>query len=177
MFATFRLLLLLSFLSLLTSAQSEDQRQILLNLKSTLHNSNSKLFHSWNATNSVCTFLGVTCNSLNSVTEINLSNQTLSGVLPFDSLCKLPSLQKLVFGYNYLNGKVSEDIRNCVKLQYLDLGNNLFSLRDLFSSSLLAPLVNKKSGVSLESYTPTFPLEKFSNFIQQVTKKKKKQWP
>ncbi|KAG4389411.1 hypothetical protein GLYMA_06G090800v4 [Glycine max] len=160
MFATFRLLLLLSFLSLLTSAQSEDQRQILLNLKSTLHNSNSKLFHSWNATNSVCTFLGVTCNSLNSVTEINLSNQTLSGVLPFDSLCKLPSLQKLVFGYNYLNGKVSEDIRNCVKLQYLDLGNNLFSgpFPDISPLKQMQYLFLNKSG-----FSGTFPWQSLLN--------------
>ncbi|KAL9313502.1 hypothetical protein ACSQ67_018954 [Phaseolus vulgaris] len=160
MFAAFRLLLLLSLFSLL-SAQLHDQRQILLNLKSSLHNSKfSKLFDSWNDNNSVCSFHGVTCNTLRSVTEINLSDQTLTGVLPFDSLCNLPSLQKLAFGFNDLYGKVSEDIRKCVNLRYLDLGNNLFSgpFPDISPLNQLQYLFLNKSG-----FSGTFPWQSLLN--------------
>ncbi|KAG2400071.1 Receptor-like protein [Vigna angularis] len=160
MSAAFRLLLLLSLFSLLT-AQQHDQRQILLNLKSSLKSSNfSKLFDSWNDTNSVCSFNGVICNTLRSVTEINLSNQNLTGVLPFDSLCNLPSLQKLAFGYNGLYGNVSEDIRKCVTLRYLDLGNNLFSgpFPDISPLNQLEYLFLNKSG-----FSGTFPWQSLLN--------------
>ncbi|XP_014501465.1 receptor-like protein kinase HAIKU2 [Vigna radiata var. radiata] len=160
MSAAFRILLLLSLFSLLT-AQQQDQRQILLNLKSSLKSSNfSKLFDSWNDTISVCSFNGVTCNTLRSVTEINLSNQNLTGVLPFDSLCNLPSLQKLAFGYNGLYGNVSEDIRKCVTLRYLDLGNNLFSgpFPDISPLNQLEYLFLNKSG-----FSGTFPWQSLLN--------------
>ncbi|TKY74502.1 Receptor protein kinase HAIKU2 [Spatholobus suberectus] len=160
MFAALRVLLLLSLFSLLASAQSNDERQILLNLKSSLEKSNSKLFDSWNATNSVCSFHGVTCNSFRSVTEINLSNQTLSGVLPFDSLCNLPSLQKLALGFNNLHGNVSEDLKNCVRLRYLDLGNNLFSgpFPDISPLNQLQYLFLNMSG-----FSGTFPWQSLLN--------------
>ncbi|KAJ7965840.1 Receptor-like protein kinase [Quillaja saponaria] len=129
---------ILCFLSLLSGIKS-DEIQILLKLKSSLHSSISKTFDSWIPTNSRCNFDGITCNSNGSVREIELSNRNLSGVLPFDSICQLQSLEKLSFGSNSLSGKITEDLNNCIKLQYLDLGNNFFtgpvpelsSLRDL----------------------------------------------
>ncbi|XP_020212463.1 receptor-like protein kinase 7 [Cajanus cajan] len=165
MFAALRLLLLLSLFSPLTNAQTNDEREILLTLKSSLGKSNPKLLDTWNATNSVCTFGGVTCNSLLSVTEIDLSNQSLSGVLPFHSLCNLPSLQKLALGFNNLNGNVSEDLRNCVKLRYLDLGNNLFSgpFPDISPLNQLQHLFLNKSG-----FSGTFPWQSLLNMTDSL---------
>lgn len=165
MFAAFpspRVLLLLffPFLSLLITGVKSDESQILLHLKSSLEKSNSKLFDSWNATNSICSFHGVTCNSMGSVTEIDLSHQNLFGSLPLDSLCQLKSLEKLVLGFNNLYGKVTEDLRNCVKLNFLDLGNNFFSgtFPDISPLHNLQYLFLNKSG-----FSGTFPWQSLLN--------------
>ncbi|XP_027354199.1 receptor-like protein kinase 7 [Abrus precatorius] len=157
-------LLFLSFFSLLPTVISDD-RQILLKLKSSLQNSNSKLFDSWNDTSSACSFDGVVCNSLHSVTEIDLSHRTLSGVLPFDSLCNLSSLQKLAFGFNNLHGRVAEELRNCVKLKYLDLGNNRFSgpFPDISPLNQLQYLYLNQSG-----FSGAFPWQSLLNMTQML---------
>ncbi|KAK9930055.1 hypothetical protein M0R45_027113 [Rubus argutus] len=90
-------LYLLSLLFLLSAAA--DELQILLKLKSSLQDSNAQLFATWNSTaNSFCTFTGVTCNAAGEVREIELSNQKLSGSLPLDSICQLPSLESSLWG-------------------------------------------------------------------------------
>ncbi|KAE8659211.1 Receptor-like protein kinase HAIKU2 [Hibiscus syriacus] len=104
-----------------------DELQVLLTLKSTLDKSSPDVLDSWEAAGSVCNFNGIACNGDGSVKEIELSNQRLTGVLPLDSICQLQSLDKLSFGYNLLYGAIMDDLNNCSKLQYLDLGNNLFS--------------------------------------------------
>ncbi|XP_019417215.1 PREDICTED: receptor-like protein kinase HAIKU2 [Lupinus angustifolius] len=153
------LLILLPFFSILTTVNSDD-RQILLNFKSSLHKSNSKAFHSWNTTNSVCTFTGITCNSVNSVTDINLPDQNLSGDLPLQLLCKLQSLQKLELGFNSLYGRVTEDLRNCINLKFLDLGNNGFSgpFPDISPLNQLEYLFLNQSG-----FSGTFPWQSLVN--------------
>ncbi|PRQ20837.1 putative protein kinase RLK-Pelle-LRR-XI-1 family [Rosa chinensis] len=136
-------LYLLFFLFLLSNAAAADELQILLKLKSSLQDSNSQLFATWDSTaNSFCKFTGITCNDVGSVREIELSNQKLSGSLPLDSICQLPSLEKLAFGSNFLHGTITEDLRNCTKLKYLDLGKNLFagSFPDISSLSQLEHL-------------------------------------
>ncbi|XVE55676.1 hypothetical protein DITRI_Ditri03aG0177500 [Diplodiscus trichospermus] len=101
--------------------------QLLLNLKSALNKSSTNVLDSWKAANSICSFYGITCNAEGSVKEIELSRRELMGVLPWDSICQLQSLEKLSLGYNLLYGGISEDLNNCVKIQYLDLGNNPFT--------------------------------------------------
>ncbi|OIV97828.1 hypothetical protein TanjilG_12585 [Lupinus angustifolius] len=161
MFTSLQLLLplLLIFLNLLTTVISND-RQILLNFKSSLHYSNSNLFHTWNETNSACTFTGITCNAVNSVSEINLSDQNLSGLLPLHSICNLQSLQKLELGFNSFYGRVSQDIRNCVNLKFLDLGNNGFSgpFPDISPLNKLQYLFLNQSG-----FSGTFPWQSLLN--------------
>lgn len=102
-----------------------------MDLKSALHQnstSSSLVFNSWIRGNDVCkSFHGIVCDSNGFVVEINLPSQNLSGVLPFDSICSLKSLERLDFGSNSLYGNVSDELRNCSKLKYLDLGQNLFS--------------------------------------------------
>ncbi|XVE95115.1 hypothetical protein REPUB_Repub02eG0068800 [Reevesia pubescens] len=123
----FFLFLCLLFCFSLPCCVKSDELQILLNLKSVLNKSSTNVLDSWEAANSVCSFNGITCNAEGFVKEIELSSQKLTGVLPLDSICQLQSLDKLSLGYNLLYGVISEDLSNCVKLQYLDLGNNLFT--------------------------------------------------
>ncbi|XP_022772977.1 receptor-like protein kinase HAIKU2 [Durio zibethinus] len=119
--------LCLVFCFYLPCCVKSDELQILLNLKSALNKSSTNVLDSWEAASSVCSFDGITCNAEGSVKEIELSSQKLMGVLPLDSICQLQSLDKLSLGYNLLYGAITEDLSNCVKLQYLDLGNNLFT--------------------------------------------------
>ncbi|KAK4274221.1 hypothetical protein QN277_017481 [Acacia crassicarpa] len=156
---------LFSLIFFLSGVQSDD-RQLLLNLRSSLqHESNPPVFNSWNSTNSICNFYGISCNSNGSVTEIDLSSQNLSGVLPLDSICELPSLHKLAFGFNSLHGRVAEDLRNCVNLVYLDLGNNDFSgpFPDISPLSQLQYLFLNQSG-----FSGTFPWKSLLNMTRLV---------
>ncbi|CAK9315675.1 unnamed protein product [Citrullus colocynthis] len=145
------LLLLLCSLSL----SHGDELHPLLDLKSALSNnstfSSSLVFNSWIKGNGVCSsFHGIVCDSNGFVVEINLSAHNLSGILPFDSICSLQSLEKLSFGSNFLYGKVSDGLRNCSKLKYLDLGQNVFSgeVPDLSSLVGLRFLSLNNSGFS-----------------------------
>ncbi|KAK9073979.1 hypothetical protein SSX86_006574 [Deinandra increscens subsp. villosa] len=124
--ATLFFLTLHLFFIIPTFSQS-DQRQLLLKFKSSLTNSNTQVFNTWNAETSICNFTGITCNSNDAVKEINLPNQQLSGTLPFDSLCSLTSLDTISLGSNLLYGTITPHLSNCTNLIHLDLGNNSFS--------------------------------------------------
>lgn len=121
--------ILCSLLCFLPALRGEDQGelQIVLNLTATIQSSNPHLFSSWSPDKPLCEFSGVTCNPSGSVRELDLSNQQLSGLLPIEAICRLPFLEKLALGFNSLHGPVAMELRNCVKLHYLDLGNNLFT--------------------------------------------------
>ncbi|XP_059454536.1 receptor-like protein kinase 7 [Corylus avellana] len=141
---------LLCFLSFLSGVKS-DELQILLKLKSALQDSTANVFSSWEPTsNSICHFTGITCNSDNLVTEIELSNQNLTGTVPLDSICQLQSLEKLSFGFNLLNGPITQDLNKCVNLHYLDLANNFFTgpVPDISSLTKLQYLHLNNSGFS-----------------------------
>uniref|UniRef100_A0A5B7A5I5 non-specific serine/threonine protein kinase n=1 Tax=Davidia involucrata TaxID=16924 RepID=A0A5B7A5I5_DAVIN len=144
-----QLLTLLFFLSAISPSQSDDL-QLLLKFKSALEKSNTQVFDTWTPQNSICSFTGIVCNSNQLVKEINLSQQHLFGTLPFDSICKLEALEKISLGSNFLFGSVSEDLTNCTRLQYLDLGENSFSgkVPDLSSLSQLKFLNLNHSGFS-----------------------------
>ncbi|KAG6676119.1 hypothetical protein I3843_15G130500 [Carya illinoinensis] len=156
---------LLCFLSLLSGIRS-DELQVLIKLKSALQGSNSSVISSWESkSNSVCGFAGITCNSNGSVVEIELSKQKLTGTLPLDSICQLQSLEKLSLGYNLLHGPITEDLNNCVKLNYLDLGNNLFTgaVPDISSLSELKHLYVNNSG-----FSGSFPWKSLQNMTGLV---------
>ena len=158
--------LLFCFFSLISGIQPADL-QILMKLKSALQTSNgTSAFKSWESSNSMCNFTGITCNSDGSVTEIELSRQNLTGVLPLDSICQLQSLEKLSFGFNNLHGPIMDDLNNCFKLLYLDLGNNLFlgwSAPDISSLSRLQYLYLNRSGLS-----GSFPWKSLQNMTGLV---------
>ncbi|OAY23126.1 receptor-like protein kinase 7 [Manihot esculenta] len=158
---------LLCFLCLFSAIISQsDQLQILLNLKTALQKSNTNVFDSWDSSRFICNFTGITCNSGNSVTEIQLSNQNLAGVVPFDSICKLQSLEKLSFGFNSLSGRVTEDLNKCTNLKYLDLGNNPFTgpFPEISSLNQLQYLFLNQSG-----FSGVFPWKSLENITGLVT--------
>ncbi|CAL5383924.1 unnamed protein product [Camellia sinensis] len=160
---TFRLNLhFLSLLSLicLVSGAISDELQILLTIKTSLQNPNTNVFDSWNSNNLPCNFTGITCNPDGSVKAIELSNQSLTRIVPFHSICQLQSLQKLSLGGNSLIGSLSEDLGKCVRLQYLDLGKNLFSgsIPDMSSLNRLMYLDMNGSG-----FSGTFPWNSLAN--------------
>lgn len=157
------ILFLLPLLCLIAHSSSQsDQRQVLLKFKSTLQNSNSEVFNTWNEENPVCNFTGVVCNSDNLVKEINLSQRQVAGTLPFDSICSLKSLEKISLESNHLYGSISGHISNCTSLEYLDLGDNSFSgeVPDLSSLTQL-----KFLNLHLSGFSGSFPWKSIENHI------------
>jgi Leucine-rich repeat (LRR) protein len=150
---------LLCFLSLLSGVKS-DELQILMKLKSALQSSTTNVFSSWESSNPMCRFAGITCNSEGWVTEIDLSSQNLNGTLPLDSICQLQSLERLSFGNNLLHGPITHDLNKCVKLHYLDLGNNFFTgpVPDISTLSELQYLHLNNS-----EFSGTFPWKSLGN--------------
>ncbi|XP_060168019.1 receptor-like protein kinase 7 [Lycium barbarum] len=151
-FRPWPILFLCFFILMISPSHQQDEIQLLMQFKSTLKTTrSSQLFDTWTPQNSICNFTGIICDSTSQlVKEINLSGQNLSGVVSFDSLCSLQSLEKLSLGSNFLHGRVTDHLKNCTKLQYLDLGNNSFSgeVPNLSSLSQLKFLSLNKSGVS-----------------------------
>ncbi|XWS67551.1 hypothetical protein CRYUN_Cryun04dG0015900 [Craigia yunnanensis] len=150
-------------LFILISSAESDELQILLNFKSALERSNTNIFSSWTQGKSACNFSGVVCNSNGFVTEINLPHRQLVGYLPFDSICELQSLEKIDFGNNSLHGNVTEDLRKCARLQYLDLGENAFcgEVPDLSSINGLKFLNLNNSG-----FSGLFPWKSLENLTE-----------
>ncbi|XP_019232950.1 PREDICTED: receptor-like protein kinase HAIKU2 [Nicotiana attenuata] len=154
--------LLLCFFILISPSHQQDELQLLMKFKSTLKiTQSSQFFDTWTPENSICNFTGIICDSTSQlVKEIYLSEQNLSGVVSFDSLCSMKSLEKLSLGSNFLYGRVSDHLKNCTKLQYLDLGYNSFSgeVPNLSSLTQLKFLSINKSG-----FSGPFPWTSLSN--------------
>ncbi|XP_004485648.1 receptor-like protein kinase 7 [Cicer arietinum] len=180
----------LFFLCLFTFSYS-NELQSLINFKSSIQTSHTNLFTSWNQSNSPCNFTGILCNSNGFVSQINLPNRTLMGTLPFHSICNLQFLEKISLESNFLHGSITEDLKNCTNLKYLDLGGNLFTgtFPEFSSLNKLKYLNLNASGISgnfpwksLENLTTlTFLslgdnlLEK-SNFPLEILKLEKLYW-
>ncbi|CAK9157924.1 unnamed protein product [Ilex paraguariensis] len=157
--------LFLLYLLCLFFVANSDELQVLLNIKTALSNSNTNIFDSWESNNSICNFAGIACNLDGSVKEIELSKQHLTGLVPFDSICELQSLEKLSLGKNLLYGHVTEDLNMCVGLKYLDLGFNFFSgsFPDISSMNGLVYLYANASG-----FSGTFPWNSLENMTGLV---------
>ncbi|XP_031128448.1 receptor-like protein kinase 7 [Ipomoea triloba] len=117
---------LVSLCMVLQSSRGDDF-QLLMQFKSSLKDESSRVFDSWTTRNRLCNFTGIVCDSNRMVKEISLPQEELSGIVSFDSVCGLESLEKLDLGANFLYGRVTDHLRNCSRLEYLDLSNNSFS--------------------------------------------------
>ncbi|KAF3953824.1 hypothetical protein CMV_020762 [Castanea mollissima] len=172
------LLLFLSFLSLISFSKSSELNS-LLQFKSAVQNPDTNhVFSSWTQANSLCNFTGIACNSNGLVREINLPQQNLHGILPFDAICSLQSLEKLSLASNFLYGTITEDLKNCTSLQHLDMGWNKFSgkVPDLSPLGKLEFLNLNNSGFSgpfpwrsLENLTSLTFLSLGDNFFEPST--------
>eukprot|EP00268_Persea_americana_P015457 TRINITY_DN1714_c0_g1_i1.p1 TRINITY_DN1714_c0_g1~~TRINITY_DN1714_c0_g1_i1.p1 ORF type:complete len:979 (+),score=89.70 TRINITY_DN1714_c0_g1_i1:314-3250(+) len=162
--STMLLYYLILFFTCFHTIRSDDELQILLNFKSQLSNPNP--LDSWSSNFPPCNFTGITCNSANSVTEIDLTSVGLSGKLPLDSICNLQSLQKLAIGSNSFYGVITSDLRNCSKLQHLDLARNKFDgpLPD-FSNLNNLRLLN----LSMNLFSGPFPSTSLGNLSNLVS--------
>ncbi|XP_047306906.1 receptor-like protein kinase 7 [Impatiens glandulifera] len=147
-----------------------DDLQLILTLKTAFQNPSATVFNSWDSkTNKLCNFTGITClqdgSGSGSVQVIELSSQYLSGVVPFDSICQLKSLEKLSLGKNSLTGPITDELKNCVNLKYLDLGNNFFQgpVPDLSNLNQLNYLYLNMSG-----FSGAFPWNSLSNMSNLV---------
>ncbi|GAU34478.1 hypothetical protein TSUD_387900 [Trifolium subterraneum] len=141
----------LFFLCFVTHSHSNELPS-LMNFKSSIQTSDPNIFTSWNLSNSPCNFTGILCNSKGFVTQINLAQKNLVGTLPFDSICKLQSLEKISLESNSLHGSITDDLKNCINLKYLDLGGNLFigTFPEFSSLNKLEYLNLNSSGISGE---------------------------
>ncbi|KAL4615041.1 hypothetical protein ACB092_07G095800 [Castanea dentata] len=180
-FFQLRLVLLLLFLSFLSvkSFSKSSELNSLLQFKSAVQNPDTNhVFSSWTQANSLCNFTGIACNSNGLVREINLPQQNLHGILPFDAICSLQSLEKLSVASNFLYGTITEDLKNCTSLQHLDMGWNKFSgkVPDLSPLGKLEFLNLNNSGFSgpfpwrsLENLTSLTFLSLGDNFFEPST--------
>ncbi|CAA0383011.1 unnamed protein product [Arabidopsis thaliana] len=145
----------------LASSRSNHSEEVenLLKLKSTFGETKSDdVFKTWTHRNSACEFAGIVCNSDGNVVEINLGSRSLINRdddgrftdLPFDSICDLKLLEKLVLGNNSLRGQIGTNLGKCNRLRYLDLGINNFSgeFPAIDSLQLLEFLSLNASGIS-----------------------------
>ncbi|XP_060199150.1 receptor-like protein kinase 7 [Lycium barbarum] len=144
-----------------------DELQTLLSIKTALTNPNTitNVFNTWESNTPLCNFSGITCNTNGKVKEIDLSSQKISGVVPFDTICSLNSLEKLSLGNNSLSGSVSKDLNKCVSLNYLDVGNNEFTgtFPDISSLNELTHFYANNSG-----FTGKFPWNSVANMSKLI---------
>ncbi|KAL6129309.1 hypothetical protein ACLB2K_072661 [Fragaria x ananassa] len=104
----------------------------LLSLKSSLDDPDSRL-SSWTPNTSHCTWAGVTCDSHNHVTSLDLSGLNLSGYLSPD-IAFLVYLSNLTLAENNLSCPIPPEIS---ALRLLNLSNNVFN--STFPAGALQP--------------------------------------
>eukprot|EP00250_Pteridium_aquilinum_P010015 c19093_g1_i2 orf=125-1663(-) len=129
-FSAFFVLICFS-LPLPTSGDIATDREALLAFKkSTGDNRN---LASWNTSSnsSICTnWTGITCSHVSAsqrVTELQLSNRSLSGQIPLSTLGRLHALETLTLSSNHFSGELPLDLANCTSLKNISLQNNNFS--------------------------------------------------
>ncbi|XP_074279577.1 uncharacterized protein LOC141604913 [Silene latifolia] len=99
------------------------EKTILLEFKSQLEDPTNFLA-SWNESNSVCEFTGVSCDpETRSVSSILINNVSLTGPLS-PSLCKLQGLTKLALTSTFITRRIPVELSQCRNLRVLNLTIN-----------------------------------------------------
>lgn len=84
--------------------------------------------YSWNTSDSVCNWRGVTCDSTNSsVVNLRLPGAGLIGEIPVNTIGSLTNLRVLSLRSNALTGGIPSDLSNLDSLRSVYLQNNKFS--------------------------------------------------
>ncbi|KAH9717516.1 putative receptor-like protein kinase [Citrus sinensis] len=119
-------LLLINSPSFSAGGTNETDRLALLAIKSQLHDP-SGVTSSWNNAINLCQWMGVTCGHRHQrVTELDLSNQRIGGVLsPY--VGNLSFLRYINLADNGFHGEIPQEIGNLLRLKKLALPNNSFS--------------------------------------------------
>lgn len=86
----------------------------------------SRLSASWSGDNPCVGWLGLTCNSNNEVSVINLHNYNLNGTLS-PPIGRLESLTKIILSNNNITGQIPSNWTNLKSLTLVDLSNNNLS--------------------------------------------------
>ncbi|XP_059310833.1 receptor-like protein 52 [Lycium ferocissimum] len=105
-----------------TTFVKDDEKTILLKLKSYLRNS-SDIQQRWNLSSSPCSWPEISC-SHGSVTGINLKDKNLNSIRPI--ICKLKNLTHISLASNIFSGLFPTALYNCSKLRVLDISFNQF---------------------------------------------------
>ncbi|KAJ8552125.1 hypothetical protein K7X08_028568 [Anisodus acutangulus] len=100
----------------------EDEKTILLQLKSYLKNS-SDIHQRWNLGSSPCSWPEISC-SHGSVTGIKFKNKNLTATPPI--ICKLKNLTHISLASNILSGLFPTTLYNCSKVKLVDISHNQF---------------------------------------------------
>ena len=119
----------ISFLSISANTNINTDLSSLLTLKSHITpNPNNILMKNWTSEASVCSWVGVTCDSrYNRVTQLNISSMGLVGTIP-PEIGNLSFLFSLDMSENSFHGPIPPSIFNMSTLEDLNLRNNsLFS--------------------------------------------------
>ncbi|XP_017976840.1 PREDICTED: receptor-like protein 12 [Theobroma cacao] len=147
----------------LVSGQCQsDQRDLLLRLKDGLNSTLSVKLLKWNQTTDCCFWDGVTCDAGGRVIALNLSNQSISGVIDnSSSLFSLHNLQSLNLAYNRFNSIIPSRLDVLANLSFLNLSNAGFKGQIPVAISQMTRLVtldlstlNFPGQVSLELQNP-----------------------
>lgn len=123
-------------------AETPQEGKVLLDLKSSLKDTNNELFN-WDETldaDQYCYWRGVLCDNVTlRVTGLNLSSLNFSGEIS-PAIGKLKSLVTIDLSHNTISGQIPDEIGDCSSLQYLDLSFNQISGDLPFSISKLKNL-------------------------------------
>ncbi|KAK9842981.1 hypothetical protein WJX74_005274 [Apatococcus lobatus] len=104
---------------------SKDTMSALMSLKTAM---GSGTAWPWSPSISYCDWTGTHCDSKSELTELDLANSGLNGIMPSaDDLLSMPLLQRLDFSGNSLAGSIPSNLGVMRNLFELDLSNNKLS--------------------------------------------------
>ncbi|PIN23422.1 Serine/threonine protein kinase [Handroanthus impetiginosus] len=108
-----------------TASSARIAAQALLRWKNSLPPSPSLNSWSLRYIKNLCRWTGIHCNARGSVSEIDLSNASLSGTIENLDFNSFPHLTSLNLNGNSFNGSIPSGIGSLSRLVFLDLSNNL----------------------------------------------------
>ncbi|KAL3735087.1 hypothetical protein ACJRO7_024264 [Eucalyptus globulus] len=154
-----------------------EEVEALLTWKATLDSQGRYALSSWNGSNP-CSWRGIDCDPLGSITSLNLSNSAIHGTLRHLNFSRLPNLVALKLANNSFSGYIPPSMANLAKLAHLDLSRNnlsgkiptqLGSLRSLqvleFSRNNLSGPIPQEIGNLTSLLTLTLSENNFSGSI------------